>query len=41
MATKPNPFPDPLQERLPALMRAAIAEARRADQPFGCVLADF
>jgi tRNA(Arg) A34 adenosine deaminase TadA len=41
MTPKSNPFPDPLQERLPALMRAAIAEARRADQPFGCVLADF
>ena len=37
----PERFADLLVARLPELMRAAIAEARRADQPFGCVLADF
>lgn len=36
----PEQFPDALVARLPALMRAAIAEARRADHPFGCALAD-
>ena len=34
-------LPDGLRNRLPELMRAAIAEARRADDPFGCILADF
>ena len=34
-------LPGGLRDRLPELMRAAIAEARRADDPFGCVLADF
>ena len=34
-------LPQALQDRLPELMRAAIAEARRGDDPFGCVLADF
>jgi tRNA(adenine34) deaminase len=36
----PGRFDDALVARLPELMRAAIAGARRADQPFGCVLAD-
>lgn len=34
-------LPEALRDRLPDLMRAAIAEARRADEPFGCVLADY
>ena len=37
----PESLPEALRRRLPDLMRAAIAEARRADQPFGCALADF
>lgn len=36
-----SPLPEPLAARLPELMRAAIAEAERADQPFGCALAAF
>ncbi len=36
----PRSFHDRLIERLPELMRAAVAEANRADLPFGCVLAD-
>lgn len=34
-------WPDGLASRLPDLMRAAIVEARKGDQPFGCALADF
>lgn len=33
-------WPAALRARLPELMRAAIVEARRADLPFGCALAD-
>ncbi|MDR3639204.1 MAG: deaminase [Isosphaeraceae bacterium] len=36
-----DPWPEALRGRLRELMRAAIAEARRADWPFGCALADF
>jgi len=39
-SSPPEPLSDALVARLPELMRGAIAEARRADQPFGCVLAD-
>ena len=41
MTSETKRFPEPLQARLPDLMRAAIAEANRADQPFGAALADF
>ncbi len=34
-------LPEALRDRLPDLMRTAIAEARRGDDPFGCVLADY
>jgi tRNA(Arg) A34 adenosine deaminase TadA len=40
MELQTNAFSEALLTRLPDLMRAAIAEARRADQPFGCALAD-
>lgn len=33
-------LPERLRGRLPELMRRAIAEARRADDAFGCVIAD-
>src|SRR4051794_5532030 len=39
-SSPPEPLSDALVARLPELMRGAIAEAGRADQPFGCVLAD-
>ena len=38
--SSPERLNDALVARLPELMRLAIAEAKRADQPFGCVLAD-
>lgn len=41
MPTTAPALPEALAHRLPALMRAALAEARRADQPFGCAAADF
>jgi tRNA(Arg) A34 adenosine deaminase TadA len=41
MANHSAAIPAHALARLPDLMRAAIAEARRADQPFGCALADF
>jgi tRNA(adenine34) deaminase len=41
MEPQTNAFSEALLARLPELMRAAIAEAWRADQPFGCVLADY
>jgi tRNA(Arg) A34 adenosine deaminase TadA len=37
----PERFGDALAARLPELMQAAIDDARRADLPFGCVLAEF
>jgi tRNA(Arg) A34 adenosine deaminase TadA len=37
---RPDELPAALHTRLAELMRAAIAEARKADQPFGCALAD-
>ncbi len=44
MSSPPRVRPEDLDEalaaRLPALMREAVAEACRADMPFGCVLAD-
>ncbi len=40
MATTPDAIPKTAFDRLPELMRAAIAEAHCADQPFGCALAD-
>ncbi len=34
-------LPEPLRKALPDLMRRAIDAAKRADAPFGCVLADY
>jgi tRNA(adenine34) deaminase len=40
MSLSESEFSDALTARLADLMRAAIAEARRADDPFGCAWAD-
>ncbi len=39
--TRPTLWTEGFRSRLPELMRAAIADAKRADQPFGCALAHY
>lgn len=36
-----DPWPEAFQAKLRDLMRAAIKEARKADYPFGCALAEY